>query len=88
MLFWWICGGESVLPVLLLRHLGSSSSFPIFIPHQATTYFIYDKLTKLYKENIKLNLNKSKASKEMILKMKIMYNKKIYQGETQQVWYI
>ena len=25
MLFWWICGGESVLPVLLLRHLGSSS---------------------------------------------------------------
>jgi len=24
MLFWWICGGESVLPVLLLRHLGSS----------------------------------------------------------------
>ena len=21
MLFWWICGGESVLPVLLLRHL-------------------------------------------------------------------
>ena len=27
MLFWWICGGESVLPVLLLRHLGSSSSF-------------------------------------------------------------
>ena len=26
MLFWWICGGESVLPVLLLRHLGSSSS--------------------------------------------------------------
>lgn len=45
-------------------------------------------LTKLYKENIKLNLNKSKASKEMILKMKIMYNKKIYQGETQQMWYI
>ena len=24
MLFWWIWGGESVLPVLLLRHLGSS----------------------------------------------------------------
>ena len=24
MLFWWICGGESVLPILLLRHLGSS----------------------------------------------------------------
>ena len=24
MLFWWICVGESVLPVLLLRHLGSS----------------------------------------------------------------
>ena len=24
MLFWWICGGESVLPVLLLCHLGSS----------------------------------------------------------------
>ena len=24
MLFWWICGGESVLPVLLLHHLGSS----------------------------------------------------------------
>ena len=24
MLFWWICGGEGVLPVLLLRHLGSS----------------------------------------------------------------
>ena len=24
MLFWCICGGESVLPVLLLRHLGSS----------------------------------------------------------------
>lgn len=57
------------------------TSFPIFIPHQATTYFIYDKLTKLYKENIKLNLNKSKASKEMILKMKIMHNKKIYPGK-------
>ena len=28
MLFWWICGGESVLPVLLLRHLGSSSPLP------------------------------------------------------------
>ena len=27
MLFWWICGGESVLPVLLLRHLGSSSLY-------------------------------------------------------------
>ena len=26
MLFWWICGGESVLPILLLRHLGSSLS--------------------------------------------------------------
>ena len=26
MLFWWICGGESVLPVLLLRHLGSSQA--------------------------------------------------------------
>ena len=26
MLFWWICGGESVLPVLLLLHLGSSPS--------------------------------------------------------------
>ena len=24
MLFWWICGGESVLHILLLRHLGSS----------------------------------------------------------------
>ena len=24
MFFWWICGGESVLPVLFLRHLGSS----------------------------------------------------------------
>ena len=29
MLFWWIYGGESVLPVLLLRHLGSSPR-----PHQ------------------------------------------------------
>ena len=28
MLFWWICGGESVLPILLLRHLGSSSKNP------------------------------------------------------------
>ena len=27
MLFWWICGGESVLLVLLLHHLGSSSIF-------------------------------------------------------------
>ena len=26
MLFWWICEGESVLPVLLLHHLGSSST--------------------------------------------------------------
>ena len=26
MFFWWICGGESVLRILLLRHLGSSSS--------------------------------------------------------------
>ena len=26
MLFWWICGGKSVLPVLLLRHLGSFES--------------------------------------------------------------
>ena len=24
MFFWWICGGESVLPILLLRHLLSS----------------------------------------------------------------
>ena len=24
MFFWWICGGESVLPVLFLRHLSSS----------------------------------------------------------------
>ena len=28
MFFWWICGGESVLPVLLLHHL-RFSSFPI-----------------------------------------------------------
>ena len=27
LLFWWICGGESVLPVLLLRHLGSSPKY-------------------------------------------------------------
>ena len=25
MFFWWICGGESVLPILLLRHLSSST---------------------------------------------------------------
>ena len=31
MLFWWICGGESVLPVLLLRHLGSSSPNAFFL---------------------------------------------------------
>ena len=30
MLFWWICGGESLLPILLLRHLGSSPSLPHF----------------------------------------------------------
>ena len=32
MLFWWICGGESVLPVLLLRHLGSCVPPLIFDP--------------------------------------------------------
>ena len=31
MLFWWICGGESVLPVLLLCHLGSSRLYFIFV---------------------------------------------------------
>jgi len=30
MFFWWICGGESVLPVLLLRHLSSSRLDSIF----------------------------------------------------------
>ena len=30
MLFWWICGGQSFLPVLLLRHLGSSSRIDAF----------------------------------------------------------
>ena len=30
MLFWWICGGESVLPVLLLHHLGSSHRIDAF----------------------------------------------------------
>ena len=28
--FWWICGEESVLPVLLLRHLGSSPNHLYF----------------------------------------------------------
>ena len=32
MFFWWICGGESVLPVLLLCHLGSSSHIKHFFP--------------------------------------------------------
>ena len=30
MFFWWICEGESVLPVLLLCHLSSSSCFLFF----------------------------------------------------------
>ena len=30
MFFWWICGGESVLPVLLLRHLSSSLCHLLF----------------------------------------------------------
>ena len=29
MFFWWICGGESVLPILLLRHLQRSVFNPI-----------------------------------------------------------
>ena len=33
MFFWWICGGESVLPVLLLRHLSSSPCFVFLILH-------------------------------------------------------
>ena len=47
MLFWWICGGESVLPVLLLRHLGSS---PLTSQHHfhnirawVITYFFLEK---------------------------------------------
>ena len=30
MLFWWICGGENVLPILFLRHLSSSSAGVFF----------------------------------------------------------
>ena len=31
MIFWWICGGESRLPVLLLCHLGTISSTSIYL---------------------------------------------------------
>lgn len=51
--------------------------FPIKLPHT----FIYYKLTKLYKENSKLNLSKSKPSKKMILKMKIIHDKKMLSEE-------
>ena len=48
MLFWWICGGESVLPVLLLRHLGSSSIYMLYYVMFAfllLTYFtLYNRL--------------------------------------------
>ena len=38
MLFWWICGGESVFPVLLLRHLGAFPSIWNFLasPYSVT----------------------------------------------------
>ena len=39
MLFWWICGGESVFPVLLLRHLGA---FPYSILFKS--HFLYSHL--------------------------------------------
>ena len=33
MFFWWICGGESGLPVLFLRHLRTSSRIYFIIMH-------------------------------------------------------
>ena len=32
MFFWWICGGESGLPVLFLCHLRIASPTPVFLP--------------------------------------------------------
>ena len=31
MFFWWICGGESGLPVLFLRHLRTTSCFTVYV---------------------------------------------------------
>ena len=31
MLFWWICGAESGLPVLFLRHLRTTSCFTVYV---------------------------------------------------------
>ena len=40
MFFWWICGGESVLPILFLRHLSSSLAGVFFTknPYQGSPF--------------------------------------------------
>ena len=42
MFFWWICGGESVLPILLLCHLSSSSNnYPFYIYKVCSSSFSF-----------------------------------------------
>ena len=38
MFFWWICGGESGLPVLFLHHLRTTSPFPSILLHWFLKY--------------------------------------------------
>ena len=56
MLFWWICGGESVLPVLLLCHLGSS-------PRRI---FIKQKQKKIFKTNKKASFGSAVLSEHSL----------------------
>ena len=60
MLFWWICGGESVLPVLLLRHLGSSpSEFKLLSSFFLTLCLHYVSITLYYFFQISVNMTKA-----------------------------
>ena len=67
MLFWWICGGESVLPVLLLRHLGSSP--PRLISYHCLIKHPYAYLLRSSKESWEILSSLKQHSREKQRKM-------------------
>ena len=73
MFFWWICGGESVLPVLLLRHLSSSSRIDAFELWCWRRLWTVPWTTRRSNQSILKEISPRCSLEGMMLKLKLQY---------------